>query len=151
MSYISTGGGAFLEFLEGKKTTCGCDARVTCNLVHKGKPLTALRRTKIVATLGPATNSPGVLDAIIKGGVDVVRLNFSHGDVNAHLFALAERILSTADKVAEEHGRHAGILADLQGPKIRIARFREGRVILEVGQDQQFALDAGLGSHMIRR
>ena len=102
--------------------------------------MTALRRTKIVATLGPATNRPGVLDAIIKGGVDVVRLNFSHGDVNAHI-----ELAKTVTKLAKKHGRHVGILADLQGPKIRIARFKEGSVILE--QDQQFVLDAGLGSN----
>jgi pyruvate kinase len=102
--------------------------------------LTALRRTKIVATLGPATDKPGVLDAIIKGGVDVVRLNFSHGDVNAHI-----ELAKTVTKLAKKHGRQVGILADLQGPKIRIARFKEGSITLE--QDQQFVLDAGFDSH----
>jgi len=91
--------------------------------------VTALRRTKIVATLGPASTPPEVLERMIAAGVDVVRLNFSHGDVNAFI-PLAETILSTADKV----GRTVAILADLQGPKIRIARFREGKVFLEVGQ-----------------
>ncbi len=102
--------------------------------------MTALRRTKIVATLGPATDKPGVLDAIIKGGVDVVRLNFSHGDVNDHI-----ELAKTVAKLAKQHGKQVGILADLQGPKIRIARFKEGSVILE--QDQQFVLDAGFDSH----
>ena len=102
--------------------------------------MTALRRTKIVATLGPATDKPGVLDAIIKGGVDVVRLNFSHGDVNDHI-----EFAKTVGKLAKQHGKQVGILADLQGPKIRIACFKEGSVILE--QDQQFVLDAGFDSH----
>jgi len=102
--------------------------------------LTVLRRTKIVATLGPATDKPGVLDAIIKGGVDVVRLNFSHGDVNDHI-----EFAKTVGKLAKQHGKQVGILADLQGPKIRIACFKEGSVILE--QDQQFVLDAGFDSH----
>lgn len=102
--------------------------------------MTVLRRTKIVATLGPATDKPGVLDAIIKGGVDVVRLNFSHGDVNDHI-----EFAKTVGKLAKQHGKQVGILADLQGPKIRIACFKEGSVILE--QDQQFVLDAGFDSH----
>lgn len=101
--------------------------------------MTVLRRTKIVATLGPATNKPGVLESIIKGGVDVVRLNFSHGDVNDHI-----ELAKTVEKLAKLHGRQVGILADLQGPKIRIARFKEGSVVLEQGQ--QFVLNADLGS-----
>jgi pyruvate kinase len=99
-----------------------------------------MRRTKIVATLGPASNTPDVLEAMIKGGVDVVRLNFSHGDVNGHI-ALAVLVA----KLAKKHGKQVGILADLQGPKIRIARFKKGKVTLEVGQ--QFVLDAELDSH----
>jgi len=102
--------------------------------------LTALRRTKIVATLGPATNKPGVLESIIKGGVDVVRLNFSHGDVNDHI-----ELAKTVALIAKKHGKQVGILADLQGPKIRIARFKDDSVRL--APDQQFVLDAGLGGH----
>ena len=101
--------------------------------------MTAIRLTKIVATLGPASTPPDVLERMIVAGVDVVRLNFSHGDVNAFI-PLAERILSTADKV----GRTVAILADLQGPKIRIGRFRQDKVFLEVGQD--FTLDDSLDS-----
>ena len=63
--------------------------------------MTAIRRTKIVATLGPASTPPDVLERMIVAGVDVVRLNFSHGDVNAFI-PLAERILSTADKVGRK-------------------------------------------------
>jgi pyruvate kinase len=100
--------------------------------------MTPMRRTKIVATLGPATTKPDVLNAIIKAGVDVVRLNFSHGDVTQYI-GLAKLVL----KLAAENGRPVGILADLQGPKIRISRFKDGKVILKKGQ--KFVLDAGLG------
>jgi pyruvate kinase len=102
--------------------------------------MTPMRRTKIVATLGPATTKPDVLSAIIKAGVDVVRLNFSHGDV-AQYVDLAKLVL----KIAAENGKQVGILADLQGPKIRISRFRGDKVILEKGQ--QFVLNAELDSN----
>ncbi|MGV8940486.1 MAG: pyruvate kinase [Lysobacter sp.] len=87
-----------------------------------------LRRTKILATLGPATDAPGVLEAIIAAGVDVVRLNFSHGDPASHI-ARAEAVRAAGHKV----GREVGILADLPGPKIRIDRFAEGKVHLTAG------------------
>jgi len=102
--------------------------------------LTAIkRRTKIVATLGPATNTPDLLDAIIEAGVDVVRLNFSHGDPAEHV-ALAETVRNRA----RAYGRQVGVLADMQGPKIRIARFKAGKVFLEEGAS--FILDADLDS-----
>ncbi len=97
------------------------------------------RRTKIVATLGPSTNSPEALDAIINAGVDVVRLNFSHGNPAEHL-ELAEAVRNRASA----YGRQVGVLADMQGPKIRIARFTTGKVFLE--DDAEFILDAALGS-----
>lgn len=100
--------------------------------------MTVMRRTKIVATLGPATTKPDVLSAIIKAGVDVVRLNFSHGDVSKNV-ALAKLVL----KLAADNNRTVAILADLQGPKIRIARFKNDKVLLKEGQ--QFVLDAELG------
>ena len=87
------------------------------------------RRTKILATLGPATDAPGVLDALLNAGVDVVRLNFSHGDPSAQV-ARANAVREAAQRV----GREVGILADLPGPKIRIERFAEGRVQLECGR-----------------
>jgi len=102
--------------------------------------MTEMRRTKIVATLGPATTKPEVLSAIIKAGVDVVRLNFSHGDVTQYV-DLAKLVL----RLAAENGRQVGILADLQGPKIRISRFKNDKVLLEQGQ--QFVLDAELGAN----
>ncbi len=93
-----------------------------------------LRRTKILATLGPATDKPGVLEALFEAGIDVVRMNFSHGSAEDHL-ARAQKIRD----LSHATGRRVGILADLQGPKIRIARFIETKVFLEEGQ--AFALD----------
>lgn len=86
------------------------------------------RRTKIVATLGPATDPPGVLDAVIEAGVDVVRLNLSHGTLAEHLERLAAVRAS-----AERAGVPVGVLADLPGPKVRSGRFAEGGVHLEAG------------------
>ncbi len=93
------------------------------------------RRTKILATLGPATDAPGVLEAIIAAGVDVVRLNFSHGSAQDHAARVAR--IRTA---AQATGREVGILGDLQGPKIRIERFAIGKVALKAGEP--FALYA---------
>jgi len=86
------------------------------------------RRTKILATLGPATDPPGVLEALLRAGVDVVRLNFSHGDPQAQ----AERAQAVRE-AAQRVGVEVGILADLPGPKIRIERFADGRVELKAG------------------
>ncbi|WP_018862626.1 MULTISPECIES: pyruvate kinase [unclassified Thioalkalivibrio] len=96
-----------------------------------------MRRTKIVATLGPATDTDEAMEAIIRAGVDVVRLNFSHGDPDDHRARL-KRLRAAADRA----GRCVGVLGDLQGPKIRIDRFSEGRVHLQEGAS--FALDADL-------
>lgn len=93
------------------------------------------RDTKIVATLGPASSDPEVLERMIRAGVDVVRLNFSHGKPEEHI-ARAQLVRETAARV----GRPVGILADLQGPKIRIGKFAEGRARLEKGA--RFILDA---------
>jgi pyruvate kinase len=86
------------------------------------------RRTKILATLGPATDAPGVLDALLAAGVDVVRLNFSHGDPASQL-ARAQMVREAAQRLGVE----VGILADLPGPKLRIERFAEGKVRLQAG------------------
>ena len=96
-----------------------------------------LRRTKIVATLGPATDDPTVLAEIVRAGVDVVRLNFSHGAVADH----ARRVESVRE-AARQAGRYVGVLGDLQGPKIRIDRFVNGKVQLADGAE--FTLDAEL-------
>ena len=94
-----------------------------------------LRRTKIVATVGPATDDPKVLDGIIQAGVDVVRINFSHGHADEH-----RRRVEMVRNRAQAHGRQVGVLADLQGPKIRIDRFKDGKVSLV--EDERFILDA---------
>ena len=93
------------------------------------------RRTKIVATIGPATESPERIRELIQAGATTFRLNFSHGDHSEH----AER-MATIRQVAHELGAHIGILQDLQGPKIRLGRFEEGPITLAKGD--QFALTA---------
>ncbi|HTM69608.1 MAG TPA: pyruvate kinase [Luteimonas sp.] len=87
------------------------------------------RRTRILATLGPATDPPGMLDALLRAGVDVVRLNFSHGDPSAQV-ARAQAVRAAAGRVGVE----VGILADLPGPKLRIERFAAGKVQLRAGE-----------------
>ncbi len=96
-----------------------------------------IRQTKIVATLGPATSSPESLGAIVDAGVDVVRMNLSHGDHDEHR-ARAQTLRAAADAA----GRVVGMLCDLQGPKIRVERFADGPVELEEGA--KFFLDPAL-------
>ena len=93
------------------------------------------RATKIVATLGPASSTPEVLDAMLHAGVDVVRLNFSHGKAQDHIDR-AQLVREAAARV----GKVVAIMADLQGPKIRVGKFAEGKVMLEPGMP--FVLDA---------
>lgn len=95
------------------------------------------RRTKIVATIGPASESAECIGQLLEAGVDVFRLNFSHGSIEQHA-AVAERIR----KQSAVHGRYVGILADLQGPKIRISSFSNGGIKLAVGD--RFRLDSGI-------
>ena len=89
-----------------------------------------VRRTKIVATLGPATESDEAIDSLIKAGVDVVRLNFSHGRADEHR-ARAEKIR----RIGLDNQRHLAILGDLQGPKIRLEKFEQGSIDLDNGDD----------------
>ncbi len=96
-----------------------------------------IRRTKIVATLGPASDREGVLEAMIAAGVDVVRLNFSHGSADDH-----RRRLEAVREIADRLGRSVAALGDLQGPKIRIARFADGAV--ELAEGAPFVLDMAL-------
>jgi pyruvate kinase len=93
------------------------------------------RATKIVATLGPASSDPALLEAMIRAGVNVVRLNFSHGKAQDHI----DRARLVRE-VAARAGREVAIMADLQGPKIRVGKFAEGKIMLENGA--QFVLDA---------
>jgi pyruvate kinase len=95
----------------------------------------ARRATKIVATLGPACSEPAILERMIRAGVNVVRLNFSHGTSQDHI-DLARRVRECSHAA----GREVAIMADLQGPKIRVGKFAEGKVQLEPGA--KFILDA---------
>ena len=94
------------------------------------------RATKIVATLGPACGDPGTLQRLLAAGVDVVRLNFSHGKAADHVLR-AQHVREAAKRL----GREIAVMADLQGPKIRVGKFKEGKITLEKGQ--RFVLDAG--------
>src|SRR5690554_1395777 len=87
------------------------------------------RRTKIVATLGPASSSPESIEQLLVAGLDVARLNFSHGTADEH----RERVKMLRE-ISARLGRHTAIMGDLQGPKIRIARFRDTQVELRKGQ-----------------
>jgi len=93
------------------------------------------RRTKIVATLGPASSDPAVLERMIEAGVDIVRVNFSHGTAEEH-----RKRVELVRKLARKVGHAVGVLVDLQGPKIRIGKFAHGPVMLASGA--QFVLDA---------
>jgi pyruvate kinase len=108
----------------------------------KQPPHSPIRRTKIVATLGPASDREGVLEAMIAAGVDVVRLNFSHGSPDDH-----RQRLTRVREIADRLGRSVAALGDLQGPKIRIARFADGAVTLAEGTPfvLDMALDSGAG------
>ena len=96
-----------------------------------------LRRTKIVCTMGPATDRGNNLEKIIAAGANVVRMNFSHGTPEDHI-GRAQKVREIAKKL----GRHVAILGDLQGPKIRVSTFKEGKIFLDVGD--KFVLDAEL-------
>ncbi|WP_459617061.1 pyruvate kinase [Bordetella sp. 2513F-2] len=104
--------------------------------------MTVLRRTKIVATLGPSSSSPERIEALIRAGMDVARLNFSHGTADDH----RERA-GLVRELAARQGRFVALMGDLQGPKIRIARFIDGQVLLRVGQpftlSNSYPKDAG--------
>lgn len=97
------------------------------------------RRTKIIATLGPATDNNSILKKMIQAGMDVVRINFSHGKTSDH-----ERRIQQIRQCSLEEGKEIAVIADLQGPKIRIARFEHNKVDLQPGAT--FTLDANLAS-----
>ena len=94
-----------------------------------------IRRTKIVATLGPACRDPKVLERMINAGVDVVRINFSHGTREEHI-----EFVELTRSLARAAGHAVGVLADLQGPKIRIGKFEKDKIVLKTGD--KFVLDA---------
>jgi pyruvate kinase len=103
------------------------------------------RRTKIVATIGPASESEDMIARLIGAGVDVFRLNFSHGTAEQHA-----RVARRIRKQATIAGKYVGILADLQGPKIRISTFRQGSVELAAGDRFRLDLELGEGEGDIR-
>lgn len=98
------------------------------------------RQTKIVATLGPASNSAEKIKELFETGVDLFRVNFSHGDHATH-----EKTISTIRDVEKQCNRPIGVLADLQGPKLRIGAFKGGSADLKIGQKFQFDLDSTEG------
>lgn len=98
------------------------------------------KRTKIVATIGPASREPAVLERLIEGGVNVVRLNFSHGTADDH-----RTVAANVRRVAERLGRTVAVLQDLQGPKIRVGRFGAGRVLLAEGAPFVITADPVVG------
>jgi pyruvate kinase len=95
-----------------------------------------MRRAKIVATLGPASSSYEQIKAIIDAGVDVARMNLSHGNHGVH-----EQIYQTVRKAAADAGKALGIFVDLQGPKIRLAKFKNGPVHLAKGATFKITID----------
>ncbi|MDO8787534.1 MAG: pyruvate kinase [Sulfuritalea sp.] len=97
--------------------------------------MTDKRSTKIVATLGPASSSPERLAELVAAGIDVVRLNFSHGTAEDH-----KKRIDILRDAAHKAARTVGVMADLQGPKIRIGKFAAGPVAIKAGQ--AFILDA---------
>ncbi|MGW0840008.1 pyruvate kinase [Streptomyces sp. NPDC002787] len=98
-----------------------------------------MRRAKIVCTLGPATDSYDQIKALVEAGMDIARFNLSHGDHAEH-----EERYHHVRKAADETGRSVGILADLQGPKIRLGRFTEGPVLLERGDTFTISVEEGV-------
>src|SRR5690606_24811585 len=87
-----------------------------------------MRNAKIVCTIGPATESIEQMRLLVAAGMDVARLNRSHGDYSVH-----EAVYSNVRQAAKEAGRNVAVLVDLQGPKIRLARFANGPHVLEKG------------------
>ncbi len=100
------------------------------------------RRGKIVCTLGPATDSDATVKALVEAGMDVARLNFSHGDYSDH-----QQSYARVRKAAEASGRAVGILADLQGPKIRLGRFAEGKALWANGETVRITVEECEGTH----
>ncbi|HKG76133.1 MAG TPA: pyruvate kinase, partial [Beijerinckiaceae bacterium] len=99
------------------------------------------RHAKIVATLGPASSSPEMIRALFEAGADVFRFNFSHGSHEDH-----QKRYDIVRSIEQETGRPIAILADLQGPKLRVGRLAEGPITLEEGDQVRFDLDAAPGT-----
>ncbi len=104
------------------------------------------KRTKILATMGPATDDPKVIDELIAAGIDVVRINLSHGNHEEHTHRA-----ETVRNRARASGRQIGVLADLQGPKIRIGRFIDGVIDLNEGDEFTLNMELGINDGDIRQ
>jgi pyruvate kinase len=100
------------------------------------------RRAKIVCTIGPATASPEKIRELVRAGMDVARLNFSHGTHAYH-----EQVYRVVREASEEYDRAVGILADLQGPKIRLGRFAAGPVEWREGDLVRITVEDVAGTH----
>ena len=99
------------------------------------------KKTKIIATIGPATSSKEMLKTIINEGVNVIRINFSHGSYEDHL-----PVIERVREINKEENRHIALLADLQGPKIRIGEIENGSVNVEEGQEIEFTAEKIIGN-----
>jgi pyruvate kinase len=100
------------------------------------------RRAKIVCTLGPSTSSPERIRALVRAGMDVARLNFSHGEYSQH-----QEIYARVRAAADAEGRAVGILADLQGPKIRLGTFADGPQTWATGETVRVTTEDVVGTH----
>ena len=101
-----------------------------------------MRKTKIICTMGPSTDKPGVLKELIMGGMNVARLNFSHGSHEEH-----GARMKAIKSVREECGKSVAIMLDTKGPEIRVRDFADGKVLLENGQDFTLTADDSLGDN----
>ncbi len=98
------------------------------------------RQTKILATLGPASSSREMIEKLFLAGVDVFRLNFSHGSHEGHA-----KNINWIREIEEQYGKTIGVVGDLQGPKLRVGRFKDGKIVLEAGMKIRLDLDEALG------
>src|SRR3954471_4584255 len=104
-------------------------------------PMRRTRNAKIVATLGPASSSPEMIRALFEAGADVFRFNFSHGSHEDH-----QKRYDIVRSIEQDTGRPIAVLADLQGPKLRVGRLAEGPITLEEGERVRFDLDPAPGT-----
>jgi pyruvate kinase len=101
------------------------------------------RRAKIVATVGPASRSPEMLEALVRAGVDTFRLNFSHGTQDDHA-----EVHATIRSLELKAGHPIGILQDLQGPKIRVGTIKDGKIVVAAGEHVRFVMSGSDGDRM---
>jgi pyruvate kinase len=100
------------------------------------------RRTKIVATIGPASSNPVALRDLIRTGVDVVRLNFSHGELEQHA-----QVIKLVREISVEEKKSVSILQDLQGPKIRVGELEGGSILLSPEQEVTLTTEKIVGNN----